>query len=113
MVTEKKKTKSTSTRKKVTVKKKTTTTKKVKSKFYDSEFDITQHILVPKHTILSDKEKEKLFQTYNISDKELPKILLTDPAIRHLKPKLGDVVRIDRISPTAGKAIFYRGVANE
>ncbi len=87
--------------------------KKIKSKFLESEFDITKHILVPKHTLLTDKEKEKLLNKYIITIKELPKIMLTDPAIRHLKVKIGDVIKIERISPTAGKAIFYRGVINE
>ena len=113
-----KKTKTTSkpARKKVTVKKKTTAkprVKKIKTKFVEATFDISEHVLVPKHTILSEKEKEKLFETYHITIKELPKILLTDPGIKALKPKIGDVVKIERDSLTAGKTIFYRGVINE
>jgi DNA-directed RNA polymerase subunit H len=87
--------------------------RKVKSRFTESEFDVTKHVLVPKHIILSEKDKEKLLEQYKITIKELPKILLTDPAIQQLKPKLGDVVKIERESATAGKAIFYRGVVNE
>jgi len=116
-----KKTKTTSkpTRKKVTVKKKTEAkpkikkVKKIKTKFVDAAFNISEHVLVPKHTILSEKEKEKLFETYHITIKELPKILLTDPGIKALKPKIGDVVKIERDSLTAGKSVFYRGVINE
>ena len=113
-----KKTKTTSkpTRKKVTVKKKTAAkprVKKIKTKFVEATFDISEHVLVPKHSILSEKEKEKLFEKYNITIKELPKILLTDPGIKALKPKIGDVVKIERDSLTAGKSVFYRGVINE
>jgi len=71
------------------------------------------HVLVPEHRKLSDKEKQALFETYNITIKELPKILITDAAIRHLEPKENDVIKISRKSPTAENSVFYRGVINE
>jgi DNA-directed RNA polymerase subunit H len=71
------------------------------------------HILIPKHTKLSDKEKESLFQTYNITIRELPKIQQADPAIAHLDAKENDVIKIERKSTTAGNSVFYRGVINE
>lgn len=71
------------------------------------------HFLVPEHIKLSDEEKKELFEIHNITIKDLPKILISDPAIRHLDLVENDVVKIIRISPTSGKAIFYRGVINE
>ena len=71
---------------------------------------VTNHILMPKHTKLSEKDKKALFDTYNISVKELPKILKSDAAIASLDVKAGDVIKIIRESPTAGTSIFYRGV---
>ena len=71
---------------------------------------VTKHILVPKHTKLSDAQKEKLFKQYNIFTKHLPKILIDDPAIIGLKVKAGDVISVERESITAGKAIYYRAV---
>jgi len=73
---------------------------------------IESHSLVPKHEKLSEKEKEELFKKYNISIKELPRILKKDPAISKLDPKLGDVIKITRQSKTAGEAVFYRGISN-
>ena len=70
------------------------------------------HVLIPKHTKLSDKEKEDLFKTYNISIRELPKIFKKDPAIAHLDVKENDVIKIERQSTTTGTAVFYRGVIN-
>jgi DNA-directed RNA polymerase subunit H (RpoH/RPB5) len=70
------------------------------------------HILTPKHKKLSDKEKAKLLDTYNITFKELPAIIKSDPAIADLEAEEGDVIMIDRASPTAGKTTFYRGVIN-
>ncbi len=68
---------------------------------------------MPKHIKLSEKEKKQLFEKYNITVKELPKIKITDAALMDLKIEPGDVVKIIRPSPTAGEAIFYRGVVNE
>ncbi|HZX44784.1 MAG TPA: DNA-directed RNA polymerase subunit H [Candidatus Nanoarchaeia archaeon] len=76
------------------------------------KFDVTTHILVPEHQKLNDKEKKELLEQFKISLKELPKISKKDPAIQHLSPKEGDVIKIIRKSPTAGEAIFYRGVIN-
>jgi DNA-directed RNA polymerase subunit H (RpoH/RPB5) len=70
--------------------------------------DILQHDLVPKHTILSTEEKEDLFNELKIEASQLPKVRRTDPIIKLLNGKPGDVVRIQRQSPTAGVSIYYR-----
>jgi len=72
-----------------------------------------KHVLVPSHRILSEKEKEELLKEKNIKLHQLPKILLNDPAIKELKPKVGDVVEIIRKSPTSGEAKYYRVVVIE
>ncbi len=76
------------------------------------KFDISKHILVPKHTKISDKEKKELYEKHKISFNALPKILRTDPAVKELNVKVGDVIKITRKSPTAGETIFYRGIVN-
>ena len=68
------------------------------------------HVLVPKHTVLSEKEKQEVLSEYNISAGQLPKIYISDPAIADANPKVGDVVKIDRPSYTMGKVIVYRVV---
>jgi DNA-directed RNA polymerase subunit H len=77
------------------------------------KFEITDHILIPKHSKCSAKEKEELLQQYHIEERHLPKILKTDAAIRDLDAKSGDVIKILRKSPTAGDSIFYRVVGSE
>ena len=74
------------------------------------DVDITKHLLVPKHAKISDKEKKELLEQYAISVEELPKILTKDAAVKPLNAKPGDVIKISRKSPTAGEAVFYRGV---
>ena len=68
------------------------------------------HVLIPTHEKISDKDKEKLLEKYNISTNQLPKISKNDPAIEHFDTTSGDVIKITRTSLTAGKAIFYRVV---
>ncbi len=75
-----------------------------------AKFKVSQHILVPKHLKLSEKDKKELLEKYHISLKDLPRINKQDPAIQHLDIKKGDVVKIIRKSPSAGEAVFYRGV---
>jgi len=74
------------------------------------EIDISKNELVPKHFVLSEKEKEELLKKYGITLKELPRILSSDPMVKKLGAKPGDVIKIERKSPTAGKTIYYRVV---
>ena len=74
--------------------------------------DIRKHLLVPEHSKLTKKEIQELLEKYNLSLNELPKMLLTDPAITNLNVKSGDVIKITRDSPTAGTSIYYRVVIN-
>ncbi len=76
------------------------------------KFDVTKHHLVPKHIKVSDREKQEILKKYNITTKELPKILVNDPAITNLDIKVDDVVKITRKSTTGGEFIFYRCVVN-
>ena len=76
------------------------------------KFKVDKHLLIPKHSKLSDSQKEKLLEKYKISEKELPKILKTDPAIISLDAKPGDVIKITRNSQTASEAVFYRVVVS-
>lgn len=76
-------------------------------------FDATKHILVPKHTKLSDSEKNKLLEKYNVDTFSFPKISINDSAIAKLGVKLGDLIKIERKSKTAGVTAYYRVVFEE
>jgi DNA-directed RNA polymerases I, II, and III subunit RPABC1 len=75
--------------------------------------DVSKFKLVPKHTKLSESDKKKLLEKFTISSKQLPKILIEDVAIQALKPKVGDVIKIERVSVTSGISYYYRVVINE
>lgn len=79
----------------------------------ESEIDITQHILVPQHILLSEEEKRELLEKYKIKLTDLPKIKKNDPAIKHLNAKPGDIIKIIRKSPITGESIYYRVVVEE
>ena len=73
-------------------------------------FAVADHILVPQHILLSEKEKDEFLQVYNISTKQVPVMRGKDPAIKHLNAKPGDIIKIVRKSQTSGASVFYRAV---
>jgi len=75
-----------------------------------TKFEVSKHVLVPKHSKLSEKERKELFEKYAIDLPNLPRIFRSDPSIQHLDVKEGDIVKIFRKSPTAGEINFYRRV---
>ncbi len=71
---------------------------------------VPDHVYVPKHEIISKKEAEEVLKKYNCKPTELPLIFVTDPAILGLGVKPGDMIKISRKSPTAGRSLYYRYV---
>jgi DNA-directed RNA polymerase subunit H len=70
--------------------------------------DVSQHELVPEHTLLDDPEVvEEVLEEYNVKKTDLPKIKRTDPALPD-GAEPGDVVKIVRDSRTTDKAVVYR-----
>jgi len=58
-------------------------------------FDLMSHALVPRHEIVSPDEREDLIRRYGPLQL-FPKILTTDPVVRQLGAKPGDVIKITR-----------------
>jgi len=73
-------------------------------------FNIFQHKLVPKHEILTPKEREQMLAQYKIQPYQLLQINVSDPTVKAIGAKPGDILRIIRDSPTAGTHIAYRYV---
>jgi DNA-directed RNA polymerase subunit H len=73
-------------------------------------FDLFEHKLVPKHEILTQKEVEQLLAEYRVQPYQLPQIKSSDPSVKAIDAKPGDILRIIRKSPTAGTHIAYRYV---
>ena len=71
---------------------------------------VPDHILVPKHEIMTINDAEEVLKTYNCRTTDLPLIFASDPAIVGLGVKPGDMIKITRKSATAGESYYYRYV---
>lgn len=76
----------------------------------EQELKVMDHLLVPKHEILNEKEVKKVSVQYSATPDQFPYIQISDPALRELEPKVGNLVKITRQSQTAGETIYYRFV---
>jgi DNA-directed RNA polymerase I, II, and III subunit RPABC1 len=73
------------------------------------QFNILKHTLVPKHTILSDDEKELFMKKYNILDNsQIPDISYFSPVSIVIGLRPDNVVKIERASRTSITSDFYR-----
>ena len=72
------------------------------------EFDPTRHEIVPRHIILEDNEVEELLQNYSITKEKLPLIKVTDPIVKAIGAKPGQVLKIVRRESPAGEGVVYR-----
>ncbi|MFC7213583.1 DNA-directed RNA polymerase subunit H [Saliphagus sp. GCM10025308] len=69
--------------------------------------DVSQHELVPEHTILDEEVLEDVLDEYDIDRTDLPKIKRTDKALPD-EAEVGDVIKIVRNSRTTDQAVVYR-----
>jgi DNA-directed RNA polymerase subunit H len=69
--------------------------------------DVTQHDLVPEHSVLEEAELEEVLAEYDIRRTDLPKIKRSDPALPD-DAEVGDVIEIVRDSRTTDRAVVYR-----
>jgi DNA-directed RNA polymerase subunit H len=67
--------------------------------------------MIPKHVVLTDKEKQDVIKIYGIKKlNQFPKIIKSDPVVIELKAKTGDLIKIIRKSDAAKESIYYRVV---
>lgn len=65
------------------------------------------HFLVPKHEILAKSKHQELLSSLGADEQKLPKIKLSDPQVKLLGAKEGDIIKITRKDPTR-ENIYYR-----
>ena len=69
---------------------------------------VSDHFLVPKHEIVPEDEVDELLKEFGITKDKLPQILKSETIVSEIGAKKGDVIKITRTSPTAGKCIYFR-----
>jgi DNA-directed RNA polymerase subunit H len=79
------------------------------------DVNVMLHELVPEHTLLTEKEAEKVLKEYKINADQLPKIRKDDPVLKILEMKEGEItqgriIKITRRSESAGVSVVYRMV---
>jgi DNA-directed RNA polymerase subunit H (RpoH/RPB5) len=72
------------------------------------KINIVDHILVPKHIVLTQEESKLVLETYNAKKKDMPLISSTDPIARYYNMKSDDICKIERPSVMTCTTPFYR-----
>jgi DNA-directed RNA polymerase subunit H (RpoH/RPB5) len=73
------------------------------------QFNILEHTLVPKHSILNEKEEEEFRKQYNIlNNNQIPTISYFDPVSLVLGIRPDNIVKIERYSRTSIYSLYYR-----
>ena len=72
------------------------------------KIDIQDHMLVPKHEIMTEEEISEEFSDVDYDFKDLPKIRANDPVVEAIGAEPGNILRITRESQTAGVFVTYR-----
>lgn len=62
----------------------------------DLQINITKHKYVPKHILLSEKEREEVKKSYRTKLINFPQILESDPVSRYYNFRSGDLIKIER-----------------
>ncbi len=77
-------------------------------KFSELMLCIVEHILVPKHTVLTKEEGNKVLEEYCAKKRDMPLILTTDPISKFYNMKPDEICKIIRASPLTVETPFYR-----
>ena len=73
------------------------------------QFNILDHVLVPPHRVMTNKEVSDVMLKYNIKERnEFPEISRFDPVAQVIGLRPGNVCEITRSSKTSIKTLYYR-----
>lgn len=74
------------------------------------QYNVSRHALVPRHEPVRDEARiAEVLKLYELDSRyKMPLILSTDAMARYLALKPGQLVRIERPSPSSGTYVMYR-----
>jgi DNA-directed RNA polymerase subunit H (RpoH/RPB5) len=77
-------------------------------KFNKLQSDITEHVLVPLHQVLTKEESENVLESYRARKRDMPLIRSNEDVARYYNMKPGEITRIYRPSPITCESVAYR-----
>ncbi|KAH9649131.1 DNA-directed RNA polymerase V subunit 5A [Citrus sinensis] len=77
---------------------------------FQFKVEMFQHVLKPKHQVLTDQEKEKLLKKYSIEEKQLPRMLKKDAIAQYYGLERGQVVKVTYSGEITESHVTYRCV---
>ena len=77
-------------------------------KFNKLQFDITEHVLVPPHIVLTKEEGDAVLEAYRARKRDMPLIRSNDSVAKYYNMKPGEIVKILRTSPLTSSFVAYR-----
>jgi DNA-directed RNA polymerase subunit H (RpoH/RPB5) len=77
-------------------------------KFNKLQSDITEHMLVPQHEVLTKEETEDVLESYRARKRDMPLIRTNEDVARYYNMKPGEITRIYRPSPLTCESVAYR-----
>lgn len=76
------------------------------------KINISKHIIVPKHTIVSKEKRIEVLQKYFTKIENLPRILREDPMAKYIGALPNDLIEIKVYNETSGFTTQYRLCVN-
>lgn len=73
-------------------------------------YNVTQHVLVPPHRLLTEEQKEEFLLKHNVKLNQCKRILCTDPVAKYYGAVPGNLMEIERSSPDGRRFYAYRVV---
>jgi len=76
----------------------------------DLQMNISKHFLQPKMKLISNQDAiDNIIKKYDLKFKtQLPQMLSSDPMAKYFNAKAGNLMQIDRVSPTSAMNTIYR-----
>ena len=76
----------------------------------DLMINLVDHVYIPKHIVLDEKQKKEFYEKYSINKSKSSSMFEDDPIAKYFNLSIGDVCKIFRPSETGNITIGYRVV---
>lgn len=71
-------------------------------------FNISKHVLQPKHTLLNNQQVKEVLELYNLKLQNMPRVGRENPMAKYIGARPNQVIKIDSYNQTTGLGLYYR-----